>query len=299
MLVSLKSSLGGRKKIWTFCFPRHLSGMNLTCLQFSLQREFAPQSLALVQKTVASDLAAAYLPCRVWDNVGRCWMLQIQGFIPKQGVLLQPLWALGGDTMKSPMNPKYLHGRGQRSKTICPNDSAVPSGYDFQSWPILNLYLRASCPIFNFLPSMLFQTTQDTGSWPDWLSVPHLPRCAPDVCLLAHPPLPTTQVFHRSAGGKTVQRWATGRSAVWMVAGLCCPCDLGLDDCRIARSRIPSVNAGVQGRWQAVGCRSERQRSYPSNRPLSWSGFPQHRKQYLTNWVSTILWPFQRGDHRW
>lgn len=27
--------------------------------------------------------------------------------------------------------------------------------------------------------------------------------------------------------------------------------------------------AGVRGRWQAVGCRSERQRSYPSNCPLS------------------------------
>lgn len=89
MLVSSKSFLGGRKKIWAFCFPRHLSGTNLTGLQFSLQREFAPQSLALVQKMVASDLAAACLPCRVWDNVGRCWTLQIQGCFPKQGVLLQ------------------------------------------------------------------------------------------------------------------------------------------------------------------------------------------------------------------
>lgn len=49
------------------------------------------------------------------------------------------------------------------------------------------------------------------------------------------------------------------------------PCYLRLDDCRIARSRVPP---GVQGRWQAVGCRSERRRSYPINRPLSTPGFP-------------------------
>lgn len=65
--------------------------MNLAYLQFSLRREFAWQFLALVHKALATDLAAACLSCRVWDNVGRCWTLQIQGFIPKQGVLLQPL----------------------------------------------------------------------------------------------------------------------------------------------------------------------------------------------------------------